>query len=183
MLIDSEKLIILDRDGVINEDLFGYVTSKDEFKPIKGSLEAIANLTQAGFLIAIATNQACINKEIINEAKLNEVHNYMMGLVEEKGGKINFIAFCPHLPEENCDCRKPEVGLLNKIEKQFECSLRGSFFIGDKESDILCAEKFGCIPILVQTGYGAKTFNSNSYSPETKCFKNLFLAVNYILSL
>ena len=90
MLIDSDKLIVLDRDGVINEDLLGYVTSKDEFKPIEGSLEAIAKLTQAGFLIAIATNQACINKEIINEAKLNEVHIYMMELIKEKGGKINF---------------------------------------------------------------------------------------------
>ena len=183
MLIDSGKLIILDRDGVINEDLLGYVTSKDEFKPIEGSLEAIAKLTQAGFLIAIATNQACINKEIINEAKLNEVHNYMMELIEEKGGRINFIAFCPHTPEENCGCRKPEIGLLSEIEEQLECSLRGSFFIGDKESDMLCAEKFGCIPILVQTGYGVKTFNSNSCPPETKCFKNLFLAVNYILDL
>ena len=181
MLSTNEKFIILDRDGVINEDLWGYVTSREEFKPIKGSLDAIARLTKEGYFIAIATNQACINKNIISIKRLHAIHEHMMDLVEEKGGKINFIAFCPHTPEENCDCRKPEVGLLTQIEKQLGYSLKGSFFVGDKRSDILCAKRFGCIPILVETGYGIKTIKSSLDLPQTNCFKSLSFAVDFIL--
>ena len=101
------KPIILDRDGVINEDLWGYVTGKEEFKPINGSLEAIKKLTTAGFNIVVATNQACISKKIINENQLQAVHDHMSFLVREAGGRIDYIAFCPHSPEDQCSCRKP----------------------------------------------------------------------------
>ena len=179
----TKKLIILDRDGVINEDLWGYVTNKKEFTPIEGSLEAIANLSKAGFLIVIATNQACINKNIIEKKDLEEIHNYMIDLIEEAGGSIEFIAFCPHRPDELCKCRKPEVGLLEKIEQSLGLSLKGSYFIGDKASDILCAETFGCRPILVKTGYGAKTLQSANFTGIEKVYDNLFSAVKDILSL
>ena len=178
----SSKPIVLDRDGVINEDLWGYVTKKEEFKPIEGSILAIKKLSDAGFNVVIATNQACINKKIINEEQLRAVHNHMSFLVQEAGGKIDFIAFCPHTPEEKCSCRKPETGLLNEIEEKLDCSLKNSFFVGDKESDILCAINFGCIPLLVKTGYGKKSLTSRHCPPKERCFNNLLGAVDYILN-
>ena len=177
----SPKPIVLDRDGVINEDLWGYVTKKEEFKPIEGSLLAIKKLTDAGFNVVIATNQACISKKIINEKQLQEVHDHMSLLVQEAGGKIDHVAFCPHTPEEKCSCRKPETGLLDEIEKKLDCSLKKSFFIGDKESDILCASNYGCIPLLVKTGYGKQTLSSRHRPPKERCFINLLDAVNFIL--
>jgi len=182
MLNKNSRLIVLDRDGVINEDLWGYVTKRKEFSPVDGSLEAIAKLTGAGFQIAIATNQACINKGIITQKVLEKIHDHMSNLIEEAGGKINYIAVCPHLPKEGCSCRKPEIGLLKQIEKERGASFAGSFFIGDKESDILCATRYGCIPLLVKTGYGSKTFLSpENCPPKEQCFNDLFSAVDYVL--
>ena len=177
----STKLIVLDRDGVINEDLWGYVTRKEEFKPIKRSFEAIKELTTAGFTVVVATNQACISKKIITEKQLEAVHVHMSSLVREAGGKIECIAFCPHAPKDNCSCRKPETGLLVEIEERIGCSLKNSFFIGDKESDLLCATRHGCIPLLVETGYGEETLTSKHCPPKERCFKDLMDAVSYIL--
>jgi len=151
--------------------------------PIKGSLKAIAKLSQAKFHIYIATNQACVNKKIISLEGLEEIHSHMENLIKEAGGVVNYIAFCPHTPEENCSCRKPEIGLLQKIEKKAEHSLKGSFFIGDKESDFSCARRFGCIPILVETGYGTISLKSDKRPPKDRCFKNLLSAVDYILKV
>ena len=177
----SSKPIILDRDGVINVDLWGYVTRKEEFKPISGSLKAIQKLTAAGFAVVVATNQACISKKIINEKQLDTVHEYMSSLVQEAGGKIDCIVFCPHAPIDNCSCRKPETGLLIEIEERIGSSLKNSFFIGDKESDLLCATRHGCIPLLVETGYGGKTLTSKHCPPKERCFKDLMDAVSYVL--
>ena len=177
----SLKPIILDRDGVINEDLWGYVTKKEEFKPIEGSLLAIKKLADAGYSVVIATNQACISKQIINEEQLQAVHDHMSLLVQEAGGKIDHIAFCPHAPEEKCPCRKPETGLLDEIEERLGCSLKNSFFVGDKESDVLCAINYGCIPLLVKTGYGERSLASKHCPPEERCFNNLLDAVDYVL--
>ena len=178
---NEPKLIILDRDGVINEDLWGYVTKNEEFNPIDGSLEAIAKLTASGYLIAIATNQDCVNKNIINEKRLEAIHDHMIALVESAGGQINYMAVCPHLPEENCSCRKPETGLLKQLEQKHGGPLKGSFFIGDKEADMLCATRYGCVPLLVKTGYGVKTLSSKLCPPKERCFSNLFAAVSYVL--
>ena len=177
----TPKPIVLDRDGVINEDLWSYVTKKEEFKPIEGSLLAIKKLTDAGFNVVIATNQACINKKIINKKQLGAVHDHMSLLVQEVGGKIDYIAFCPHTPEEKCSCRKPETGLLDEIEDRLGCSIKNSFFIGDKESDLLCAINYGCIPLLVKTGYGEKSLSSKHCPPEERCFNNLLDAVHSVL--
>ena len=177
----STKIVILDRDGVINEDLLGYVTKPKDFKPIQGSIESISRLSQNGIKVAIATNQACINKKIITKEDLEIVHKYMMGLVLEANGIIDYIAYCPHAPEEKCPCRKPEIGLLKKIEKKLNLPIKNSFFVGDKESDILAAKKYGCIPLLVKTGYGNKTLKTKSCPPAEHCFKNLKEAVSYIL--
>ena len=182
MSTSNSKFIVLDRDGVINEDLWGYVTKKEDFNPIPGSINAIKQLNDSGYRVFVATNQACINKRIINQEGLDDVHDYMCSLVKEEGGKIDYIAFCPHSPEEKCSCRKPETGLLVEIEQKFNCTLRNSFFIGDKESDVVCAIKHGCIPLLVETGYGQKTLASANCPPKELCFQDLEAAVKFILN-
>ena len=109
-----DKIVILDRDGVINVDLMTYVTKPEEFEAIEGSLEAIFTLNNNGYKVAIATNQACIERKIITEDELRRVHDYMKELLSKAGGEIAFIAYCPHAPESKCGCRKPEVSLLKK---------------------------------------------------------------------
>ena len=121
------EFIVLDRDGVINVDLMTYVTKPEDFKPIEGSLEAIALLNQKGYKIAIATNQACIEKEIITDLELAAIHNYMVALLDEVGGEIEYIAYCPHAPESLCKCRKPETGLLLEIESHLGINLKGKY--------------------------------------------------------
>jgi D-glycero-D-manno-heptose 1,7-bisphosphate phosphatase len=180
--LKEEKIVILDRDGVINVDLMTYVTSPKEFEAIEGSLEAMAKLTTNGYKIAIATNQACIEKEIISEEELRNVHGHMIDLLSEIGGKINYIACCPHAPESKCKCRKPEVGLLQEIEQALNVPLKGKYFIGDKDSDIKAGRNFGCIPLLIKKGgYGEKVFGSENSPPDEHCFDNLNGAVSYIL--
>ena len=105
----------------------------------------------------------------------------MSSLVQEAGGKIDCIVFCPHEPKDNCSCRKPETGLMVEIEERIGSSLKNSFFIGDKESDLLCATMHGCTPLLVETGYGEKTLTSRHCPPKERCFKDLMDAVNYVL--
>ncbi len=178
----EEKIVILDRDGVINVDLMTYVTRPEEFEAIGGSLEAISKLSRNGYKIAIATNQACIEKGIISEDELQRVHDHMTDLLSETGGKVDIIVFCPHAPESKCKCRKPEVGLLEEIERRSNISLKGKFFIGDKESDVLAGKNFGCIPLLIKTGgYGEKVYGTENSPPPENCFNDLREAVNFIL--
>ena len=178
------KLVVLDRDGVINVDLMTYVTRPEEFEAIEGSLEAISLLNNNGYKVAIATNQACIERKIISEDELRNVHDYMEKLLSEVGGEIAFIAYCPHAPESRCRCRKPEVGLLRKIEEKFQTSLEGKFFVGDKESDILAGRNYGCKPLLIKKGgYGEKVYGTENSPPPEHCFDNLKEAARYILSV
>ena len=177
-----EDIVILDRDGVINIDLMTYVTRPEDFVPIKGSLEAIALLNKNGFRIAIATNQACIEKKIISESELAKIHNYMGKLLENVGGRVDYIAYCPHAPESHCECRKPKTGLLKKIEKNLNVNLKGKYFIGDKESDILAGIDYGCTPLLITTGgYGEKVVGTKNCPPKKHCFENLIKAAEYII--
>ena len=178
----EDKIVILDRDGVINVDLMTYVTTPEEFIAIEGSLEAVAKLTENGYIVAIATNQACIEKKIISEKELLTVHDQMNKLLAQFGGQITYIAYCPHAPESKCKCRKPEVGLLKEIEQELGVSLKGKYFVGDKGSDIEAGRNFGCIPLLIKKGgYGEKVFQTEISPPDENCFDNLNGAVNYIL--
>ena len=179
----NKKFIFLDRDGVINEDLFDYVKSPLEFKFIKGSLEAIIKLSTSGFQIIIVTNQACIGSGIATTQDIENVHKFMEDTVIKKGGKINRFMVCPHDKNEGCKCRKPEIGLLIEAEKQIGVNLRGVFFIGDKESDVIAALGFECIPLLVKTGYGSKTLESKNLPKNINIFRNLSDATDYVLSL
>ena len=143
------KLIILDRDGVINQDSIHYIKSPDEYILLPGSCEAIARLTKAGFTIAVATNQSGIARGLYDEAQLAAIHEKMMRSVKAVGGEIAMIMHCPHMPEAGCVCRKPNPGMLYAIANQFDCALKDVPFIGDRVSDIQAAEAAGALPMMV----------------------------------
>ena len=150
-------LIVLDRDGVINQDSDDYIRSLEEWHPIPGSIEAIAALSEAGYQVAIATNQSGLSRGYFDLDELERMHAHLRQLVEERGGAIAGIFYCPHLPEEGCDCRKPGTGLLQAIESELGESPRGCFFVGDSLKDLQAARSYGCRPLLVETGKGAGT--------------------------
>lgn len=151
------KLIILDRDGVINHDREDYVKSADECIPIEGSINAIVRLNKAGFTVVIATNQAGLAKGKFELEDLEAMHEKITGLVEESGGEIGAIFYCPHHPDENCKCRKPKPGMLDAIEAEFNTSVEGCYFVGDSLRDLQAAIRKGCKPALVKTGNGVRT--------------------------
>lgn len=170
------KLIILDRDGVINYESVKYIKNPDEWLPIPGSLDAIAKLTKAGFTIAIATNQAGIGRGIFDLAALNAIHEKMTNLITEHGGKIKMIKFCPHHPDDKCNCRKPQPGLLLEICQELNISLpnKDVIFIGDSLRDINAAKAAGVTPVLVLTGNGQDTVdNAPSLREEIKIYDDL----------
>lgn len=145
------KLIILDRDGVINHDSVNYIRSPAEYVFLPGSAEAIARLCAAGYHIAVATNQSGISRGYYSEAQLSAIHQKMLLHVKQVGGRIDLIVYCPHLPDMGCGCRKPEPGMLLSIAKHFNCSLEGVPFVGDRLSDVLAGKAAGASPILIQS--------------------------------
>jgi D-glycero-D-manno-heptose 1,7-bisphosphate phosphatase len=150
------KLIILDRDGVINHDSAAYIKSPDEWLPIPGSLEAIVRLCQAGYKVAVATNQSGVGRGYYSLATLAQIHEKMSQMVMALGGKIDAVFFCPHTPEMDCDCRKPKPGLFYQAARYFQTDLQGVPAIGDSLRDIQAAQAVGCEAILVQTGNGSE---------------------------
>lgn len=149
------KLIILDRDGVINHDSVDYVKTAAEWIPLPGSIEAIAKLSKEGYTIVIATNQSGLSRGLFGIDELEEMHRKMRDLVEQAGGHIDGIFYCPHLPEENCLCRKPASGLFEAIAREFETCLAGVPVVGDSLRDLQAGLPLGCLPMLVRTGKGA----------------------------
>ncbi len=157
------KLVILDRDGVINLDRPDFVKSADECVPITGSIEAIARLSQAGFTVVIATNQSGLARGKFDLDDLEAMHEKLTQLVEDHGGEISAIFYCPHAPEDHCKCRKPKPGLVDAIEAEFNISAEGAPFIGDTLRDLQAAISKGCQPVLVRTGNGLKTLEDLQY--------------------
>ncbi|WP_210397949.1 D-glycero-beta-D-manno-heptose 1,7-bisphosphate 7-phosphatase [Motiliproteus sediminis] len=151
------QLVILDRDGVINQDSDHYVKSVDEWIPIPGSTEAIARLSQAGYKVAIATNQSGLARGYFDQQQLDAMHAKMTALVEAAGGRIDGIFFCPHGPDDRCDCRKPLPGMIHQIEQAFDLSAERAYIVGDSLRDLQAGQACGCIPILVRTGKGERT--------------------------
>lgn len=149
------KLVIIDRDGTINEDRDDYVKSVDEWVPIAGSLEAIAKLNQAGWQVVIATNQSGLGRGLFDMSALNEMHAQMNRILVGLGGRVEAIFFCPHAPADACDCRKPLTGLLTAIAHRFNVELAGVPIVGDMPRDLLAGVAVGCEPHLVRTGQGA----------------------------
>lgn len=176
------KLIILDRDGVINEDSDNYVRSVEEWLPIPGSIEAIARLSKAGYMIAVATNQSGIARGYYPLSELEAMHDKMNQLVLEKGGKIDCIAFCPHSPDDGCCCRKPETGLVEQIESELNVSAEDAWFVGDSLRDLQCAEKTGCKPVLVKTGKGERTIAKGEGLEGIPVFNVLADFTDYLLN-
>ncbi len=178
------KLVILDRDGVINIDSDDYIKSVEVWQAIPGSIEAIARLSQAGYSVMVVSNQSGLGRGLFTEIDLANMHNYMQGLVEEAGGSIEAIFYCPHLPTDNCHCRKPRPGMLQQIEDEFSVSLNNVFFVGDTLKDIEAALSMSCVPILVRTGKGNKTeaVLSDSLKDQVLICDDLSEAVTYILT-
>ncbi len=160
------KTIILDRDGVINEDSDAFIKSPDEWRPIPGSLEAIARLNHAGFRIAIATNQSGLARGLFDIEALNAIHAKLHDQLARVGGQIDLINFCSHGPDDGCACRKPLPGLLLGIGDRLNISLRGVPAIGDSLRDLIAASEAGATPILVRTGKGNDTEQALSAQPE-----------------
>lgn len=175
------KLIILDRDGVINEDSDNYIRSVDEWIPIPGSIEAIARLSKAGYTIAVATNQSGIARGYYPLSELDAMHAKMNRLVQNLGGRINCITFCPHGLEDGCDCRKPKTGLVDQIEDQLNLSADGSWFVGDSLKDLQCAARKNSKPVLVKTGKGKRTLAENLELEGVTLFDSLFDFVDHLL--
>lgn len=143
------KAVFLDRDGVINKLERGqYVTEWGKFKFLAGVFEGIKKLNDAGYLVIVITNQSAINRGFMTKEQLKEVHSKMLGEVKKSGGKIDAVYFCPHRPDELCECRKPNTGLFARVNKDFKIDYSGSWFIGDFESDRAVAEKMGLKFIL-----------------------------------
>ncbi|MGI9391220.1 MAG: D-glycero-beta-D-manno-heptose 1,7-bisphosphate 7-phosphatase [Boseongicola sp.] len=150
-------MVVLDRDGVINKESASFIKTPEEWIPIPGSLDAIARLTLAGIPFFVATNQSGVGRGLFTLETLEAIHEKMRLAVEEAGGDLAGIFFCPHAPGARCDCRKPRPGLLRQIEQRFSCSLSGSPIIGDSARDLEAAAAVDGRPILVRTGNGRKT--------------------------
>lgn len=153
----SRGCVILDRDGVINHDSPDYIRAPEQWRPIEGSLEAIAALTGAGFAPVVVSNQSGVGRGLLSTAVLRRIHSRMLDAVAAAGGHLAGIYHCPHTPEQRCDCRKPATGMVRQMERDLGYSAHGAPLIGDKASDLSLARRVGARPILVRTGYGEKT--------------------------
>lgn len=150
------KLIVLDRDGVINHDSDAYIKSKEEWQPIEGSLEAIARLNHGGYTVVVASNQSGLARGHFEIEGLTAIHQKMDEMLTKLGGRIDAVFYCPHGPDDTCDCRKPKPGMLLEIGRRFNVSLKDVIFIGDSISDVKAASNASANPMLVRTGKGVK---------------------------
>jgi len=176
------KLIILDRDGVVNQDSEHFVKSPSEWQAVPGSLGAIAKLNRANYLVVIATNQSGIARGLFLPSDLENIHKKMTAELARHHGKLAGIFICPHGPEDNCSCRKPKPGLLLEIMKQFHCAPEEVLSIGDSMRDILAAQACGIRAVLVKTGKGTKTIELATGQPNFPIFNDLASAVEALLT-
>lgn len=175
------KLIILDRDGVINHDSPDFIKSPAEWIAIPGSLEAIARLNQAGYRVVVATNQSGIARGLFDIATLNAIHAKLHASAQLVGADIDAIFFCPHAAIDGCDCRKPKSGMFEEIGKRFKVNLKGVPTVGDSLRDLQAGFNRGCTPYLVLTGKGEKTQATGGLPPGTKVFPDLAAMVSAFL--
>jgi D-glycero-D-manno-heptose 1,7-bisphosphate phosphatase len=176
------QLVILDRDGVINEDSDDYIKSPDEWRPIPGSLAAIARLHRAGWRVIVATNQSGVARGLFDLDTLMRIHEKMHRAVRDAGGQIDAVFFCPHVPDDNCDCRKPRPGLLHDIASRLRIELKGVPVIGDSLRDLQAARAAGASPVLVRTGKGTRTLKHPGLDPDVPVFRDLASAVDALLT-
>jgi D-glycero-D-manno-heptose 1,7-bisphosphate phosphatase len=171
------KLVILDRDGVINQDSANFIKSPNEWMPIAGSLDAIALLNQSGFRVAVATNQSGVSRGLFDMATLNSIHDKMHRELGQVGGRIDAIFYCPHAADENCNCRKPKTGMIEDISKRFSVELSKVAAVGDALRDLQAFANAGCQPILVLTGKGELTL-AESIHPDKALPENTWVCAD-----
>jgi D-glycero-D-manno-heptose 1,7-bisphosphate phosphatase len=176
------KLVILDRDGVINRDSDAYIKTPEEWQPIEGSLAAIARLTQAGWRIVVATNQSGISRGLFDLATLAAIHEKMSHAVSSSGGRIDAVFFCPHAGDHGCECRKPRDGMVREIIDRFRIQARAIPMIGDSLRDLQAADAAGCQPMLVLTGKGQKTLAAGGLPAGTTVHEDLAAATAQLLA-
>jgi D-glycero-D-manno-heptose 1,7-bisphosphate phosphatase len=179
------KLVILDRDGTINEDRDDYVKSADEWVPLPGALEAIARLNQGGWHVVIATNQAGIGRGLFDMSALNDMHIKMNSMLAKVGGRVDSVFFCPHTPEDGCDCRKPLPGLFQQIALRYGMKLDSVPIVGDSLRDLQAGVAAGCQPHFVRTGKGARLAEAElnqlqQHVPGTRVHANLVAFVEHL---
>ena len=175
------KLLILDRDGVINHDSDDYIKSLEEWIPLPGSIAAIARLSRAGWTVAVATNQSGLARGFYDEATLSDMHQRLRDLVAEQGGELGVVVHCPHGPEDGCDCRKPLPGMLQQIAQHYRTDLKGVWFVGDSSGDLQAALAVDCQPVLVKTGKGERTL-TRPLPVNTLVFDDLAAVANHLLA-
>ncbi|PRC93762.1 D-glycero-beta-D-manno-heptose 1,7-bisphosphate 7-phosphatase [Solimicrobium silvestre] len=175
------KLIILDRDGVINHDSDEFIKSPQEWRPIDGSMEAIAQLNQAGYKVVVATNQSGISRKLFDMETLNAIHHKMHTAAQHAGATIDAVFFCPHAADFNCDCRKPKPGMIREIANRYDIELKGVPIVGDSLRDLQAGFIVGCAPHLVLTGKGEKTLAAGGLPPGAKVHLNLSTMVEHLL--
>ena len=179
----TPPLVLLDRDGVINQEPRGsYITTASEWIPIPGSLEAIGRLTRAGFRVVILSNQSAVGRGVLELSDLDAIHSQLRGAVERAGGHVSGIFYCPHHPEEGCECRKPAPGLIHRAEAVLGFSARGAPMVGDQLSDVLAARRAGCRPVLVRTGRGGEISLDHTELAGVPVYGDLAEAANAILA-
>ena len=176
------RLIVLDRDGVINYDSEQFIKSPDEWRPVPGSLEAIARLNHAGFRVVVATNQSGLGRGLFDMATLIAIHEKMHKALALAGGRIDAVFYCPHTADSNCACRKPKAGMLEEIGRRFGVDLTGVPCVGDGMRDLLAAEAIQAQPILVLTGKGEKTLREGNFPRNTVIFPDLAFVATALLA-
>lgn len=174
------KLLILDRDGVINQDSDDYIKSVAEWLPLPGAVEAIAALSKAGWTIAVATNQSGLARGYFDLATLEAMHAELQRLVGERGGRVDAIHYCPHGPDDDCACRKPLPGMIEAIGRQFDADLRGVWLVGDSLRDLEAGLAVGCQPVLVKTGKGERSL-AKPLPAGTLVFDDLAAVARHLL--
>ncbi len=178
-----KKILILDRDGVINQDSDAFVKSAAEWIPLPGSIEAIAKLYKAGWILAVATNQSGLARGKFSPLDLDNQHTKMLNLIHQAGGDLHHIAWCPHGPNDGCDCRKPKAGLLDQISQALDLDLTGGFMVGDALRDLQAGQAKGCQAVLVRTGKGMKTLATGEGLEGVMIVDNLAELADYLLAI
>lgn len=180
------RLVILDRDGTINEDSAEFVKSPSEWQPLPGALEAIARLNHAGWHVVVATNQSGLGRGLFDMASLNAMHAKMHSMLAAVGGRVDGIFYCPHAPDEGCHCRKPEPGLFEQIAERYGVELDGVPAVGDSQRDLVAAVSAGCEPHLVLTGKAAAFRDRplpEGYPAQTVLHEDLAAFADYLIGL
>jgi D-glycero-D-manno-heptose 1,7-bisphosphate phosphatase len=181
----SMKLVILDRDGTLNEDSAEFIKSEAEWNPLPKALEAVARLNHAGWHVVVASNQSGLGRGIFDMSALNAMHAKMHKLLAAVGGRIDAVFYCPHSPQQACQCRKPKPGLFEQIGERYGVDLKGVPCVGDSERDLVAGASVGCEPHLVLSGKAAALRGKNlpeTFPKGTRSHESLAAFAEYLLS-